>query len=192
MQCQFGQNPPNRKKILTMPQNKQNSDVLKLKPQFSVGNCIGSDHLPLHCTLSWGEHHSVSPLILALIKEKRKLRRMKSDANSRGDAAAVHLLQQSMNKVGNEIKKEQKKEQKTRHEAACKKLEEEKNPYKFFRIVKHLTAPNQKGATCTKVVADELGNIARTAQERINLFANRLERVHQTPEYEGFDETWKA
>ena len=69
MQCQFGQNPPNRKKILTMPQNKQNSDVLKLKPQFSVGNCIGSDHLPLHCTLSWGGHNSKDPIFFRNVSQ---------------------------------------------------------------------------------------------------------------------------
>ena len=43
----------------------------------------------------------------------------------------------------------------------------------------------------TKKISDELGNIASTAQERIDLFANRLERVHQTPEYVGFDDGWK-
>ena len=49
-----------------------------------------------------------------------------------------------------------------------------------------------KGAICTKVVADRLGNPAKTAQERVDMVANRLERVHQTPEYEEFDGTWKA
>ena len=43
----------------------------------------------------------------------------------------------------------------------------------------------------TKTIKDELGNIASTAQERIELFANRLERVHQTPEFVGFDDGWK-
>ena len=237
-------------------------DILKLNPKFSVGDCIGSDHLPLHCTLSLADHRQkdpngpiffrnvsqidetrfkelvnkeirtmpeifetardlesvamllpillksafeascplkrkhknnpvVSPLILALIKEKRKLRRLKSEANLRGDSAAVQHYQQTMNKVGNDIKKEQKKEQKTRHEAACKKLADENNPYEFFRSIKKLTSPSENTAPCTKVITDELGNTARTAQERINLFANRLERVHQTPEYEGFDENWK-
>ena len=42
----------------------------------------------------------------------------------------------------------------------------------------------------TKTIKDELGNIASTAQERINLFADRLERVHQTPEYVGFEDTF--
>ena len=66
------------------------------------------------CPLKKKHEHrvAVSPLILALIKEKRKLRRLKSDANSRGDAAAVHRYQQNMNKVGNNIKKEQKKSKK--------------------------------------------------------------------------------
>ena len=76
----------------------------------------------------------VSPLILALIKEKRKLRRTKTEANIVGDRATAQKLQQKMNKIGNEIKKEQKKEQKVRHNAACQRLCKENNPYKFFSI----------------------------------------------------------
>ena len=216
-------------------------DVLRMNPHFSVGDCIGSDHLPLHCTLAYGEHHSedpiffrnvsqidnarfkqlvnekvrtlpetvntardldsisgqlsdilkqafhdscpvmkkkkrnkpVSPLILALIKEKRKLRRTKTEANSVGDRATAQQLQQKMNKIGNEIKKEQKKEQKVRHNAACQRLCKENNPYKFFQSVKKLTTSDERTGPCTKVVSDELGNIAKTIEERIELFANR-------------------
>jgi hypothetical protein len=47
-------------------------------------------------------------------------------------------------------------------------------------------------ANRTKKIRDELGIIASTVQERIDLFANRLERVHQTPDYVGFDNGWKV
>ena len=100
-----------------------------------------------------------------------------------GDANAVQKLQQEMNRIGNLIKKEQKKEQRKRHEHACQKLSNEKNPYKFFQAVKGLTASDNRKPVNTKVVSDELGNSAKTAEERVNLFANRLERVHQTPTY---------
>ena len=96
-----------------------------------------------------------------------------------------------MNKFGNEIKKEQKKEEKQRHEAACQKLSNEKNPRKFFQSVKTMTCTEEGQTVRTKTIKDELGNIASTAQERIELFADRLERVHQTPEYVGFDDGWK-
>ena len=96
-----------------------------------------------------------------------------------------------MNTVGAKIKKEQKKEEKRRHEAACQKLSTEKNPRKFFQSVKNLTCTEEGKTMRTKTIKDELGNIASTAQERIELFADRLERVHQTPEYVGFDDGWK-
>ena len=235
-------------------------DLLKLKPRFYVGNCIGSDHLPVHCTLGSGSRLSksptffrnvsqidrtrfrelvneqvkslpgsittareldavadlltsllktnfeeccpltkkyegrkpVSPLILSLIKEKRKLRRLKAEANVLGDLSRVQQLQREMNILGNHIKKEQKKERRKRHELACQKLTAEKNAYKFFQSVKTLTSSENGQSRFTKVISDELGNTAKTAKERIELFASRLERVHQTPNYEGFDDNWKV
>jgi hypothetical protein len=44
----------------------------------------------------------------------------------------------------------------------------------------------------TKKIRDELGSVACTAQERIDLFSNRLKWVHQTPDYKGFDDGWKV
>jgi hypothetical protein len=37
-----------------------------------------------------------------------------------------------------------------------------------------------------------LGNVASSAHERVNLFSNRLKRVHQTPDYKEFDDGWKV
>ena len=81
----------------------------------------------------------VSPMILELIKEKRKLRRQKSRAHVMGDSDQVQSIQRKMNLVGNRIKKEQKMEQRRRHEVACQKLSSENNPRKFFQSVKTLT-----------------------------------------------------
>ena len=108
-----------------------------------------------------------------------------------GDLDQTHKIQREMNLVGNQIKKWQKMEQRRRHEAACQRLSSENNPRKFFQSVKTLTCTEERVTARTKVIKDELGNIASTAQERIELFANRLERVHQTPDYVGFDDGWK-
>ena len=177
-------------------------DALGMGPDFFVGNCVGSDHLPIHCNLRFDEHHPkipiyyrkvsqiddtrfkeiieskmehlpgtfetvseldemadklpiivkgayeescplrkvergrrpISPLILGLIKKRRKLRRQKNDASAMGDPILVQSIQREMNIVGREIKKEQKKEEKRRHEIECQKLSHEKNPKKFFSI----------------------------------------------------------
>ena len=42
-----------------------------------------------------------------------------------------------------------------------------------------------------QIVSDEYGNAAKTNQEKADLFANRLEKVHQEPKYDGFNEQWK-
>ena len=44
----------------------------------------------------------------------------------------------------------------------------------------------------TRPVQDETGNIATTSQEKADLFANRLQNIHQEPEFEGFDNGWKV
>ena len=236
-----------------------NGAVLNMRPEFYVGSCVGSDHLPLHCNIvfdtpnpgqpilfrnvsqmdctRYKEHitsdinqmpdsfetirdldriadilpevvrnafeascpqrqkkqkqRPVSPLILALIKKKRELRRKKSEAALRADTQSVREIQKEMSQVGNQIKKEQKREERLRLETACQRLCTEDNPRKFFQSVKSITCTDDGVSARTKVVKDELGNIASTAQERIELFANRLERVHQTPDYVGFDDGWK-
>ena len=71
-------------------------------------------------------------------------------------------------------------------------MSQEKNPSRFFQSVKSLTCTDDDGIPIrTKTVRDELGNIASSAKEKIELFASRLERVHQTPDYVGFDDGWK-
>ena len=234
-------------------------DSLNMKPEFFIGDCVGSDHLPMHCIFTFGEPHSknpiytrkvsqmdstrfkeildsnigllpenyetaeeldtvadllpevireayesscplrelqkkrkpVTPHILALIKEKRRLRRGKCDACNANDPVLVQSIQKEMNRVGNLIKKEQRLEQKRRLEISCQRLSREKDPRKFFQSVKKLTGTGEANTARTRRIKDELGNIACTARERVELFANRLGRVHQTPEFVGFDDGWK-
>ena len=54
-----------------------------------------------------------------------------------------------------------------------------------------MTGTEEAAIARTRKIKDELGNIASTAKERVELFANRLGRVHQTPEFVGFDDGWK-
>ena len=234
--------------------------TLSMRPEFHVGDCVGSDHLPMHCTLTFDEHHPknptfirrvsqmdvtcfkenldnrvgffsnifesaveldriadqlpiavtgafeascplrevrkkrkpVTPHILGLIKEKRSLRRRKSNAALTGDSVLVQSIQREMNLIGGQIKREQRHEQKRRLDDACSRLTSEKNPRKFFRSVRTLTGASESVSTRSKVISDEAGNMAKTAKERIELFANRLEQVHQTPDFEGFDDGWKV
>ena len=39
-----------------------------------------------------------------------------------------------------------------------------------------------------QIVSDEYGNAAKTNQEKADLFANRLEKVTQEPNYDGFND----
>ena len=64
----------------------------------------------------------VTPLIMELIRKKRKLRREKSSAMANGDLLEVQRIQKDLNLVGNRIKKEQKMEERLRHESACHRL----------------------------------------------------------------------
>ena len=70
----------------------------------------------------------VTPHIMTLIKEKRRLRRRKCDASNANDPVLVQLIQKEMNLVGNQIKKEQRLEQKRRLETACQRLSRENDP----------------------------------------------------------------
>ena len=49
-----------------------------------------------------------------------------------------------------------------------------------------------EAATSTlKPVVDEFGVTASNSQDKANLFANRLQRIHQEPDYRGFNNEWK-
>ena len=135
----------------------------------------------------------VNPGIVELIKTKRDIWRRKSAALKGGDFGAAQSLQREMNIVGARIKKEQKHEEKRRHNAKCVLLNDEKDPRRYFQSVRKVTGHGKKPAQSrTKKIEFESGKIASSTQERVDFFANRLERVHQTPEYVGFDDGWKV
>ena len=77
----------------------------------------------------------------------------------------------------------------------CDKLNKQENNQQFFKTYRILSYPynreNDKGVMRCKTLNDELNNVASTAQEKANLFANRLQRVHSTPEAPNFKENWK-
>ena len=135
----------------------------------------------------------VNPYIMDMIRRKRDIWRRKSAALKVGDFDGARELQREMNLVGAQIKKEQKQEEKMRHNAMCVRLNEENNPRKYFQSVRKLTNHGEKPVTSrTKKITFESGNTASSTQERVDFFANRLERVHQTPEFVGFDDGWKV
>jgi hypothetical protein len=47
-------------------------------------------------------------------------------------------------------------------------------------------------SSSNRPVQDELGSTASTSQEKADLFASRLQRIHQEPDFEGFDDGWKV
>ena len=44
-------------------------NILHFSPGFHVGDCIGSDHLPLHCSLKRDGHHSRNPIYYRKISQ---------------------------------------------------------------------------------------------------------------------------
>jgi hypothetical protein len=132
--------------------------------------------------------------IKACVKEKRKLRRQKNEALQNNDQALVRQLMSRINKLGNDIKKLQKQEKKNELLRHCSRLNTENNPKKFFETFSIIANPilkNEPPASKMKPVIDELGTTASTSQEKVTLFASRLQRIHQEPDWNGFDNTWK-
>ena len=100
-----------------------------------------------------------------------------------------------INRLGNQIKKLQKEEKKKDLERNCNSLNKETDSKKFFKTFSLIANPilnEELAPTTSRPVQDELGSKAYNSQEKANLFANRLQRIHQEPEYKGFDEGWKV
>ena len=136
-----------------------------------------------------------TPEIQKLVKEKRKLRREKNVALEQQDFARVREIMTRINRLGNEIKKIQKHEKKQELERHCRSLNQENNPKKFFDTFGIIAKPilsSETSASSQRPVQDENGIKASTAKEKANLFANRLQRIHQEPDYVGFDDGWKV
>ena len=43
--------------------------VLGWNPEFMVGDCIGSDHLPLHCSIQYDSPHSENPIFYRKVSQ---------------------------------------------------------------------------------------------------------------------------
>ena len=136
-----------------------------------------------------------TPEIESKIKEKRKLRREKSKAMAAQDQPRLRVLMTKINKLGNDIKKLQRQGRKDDFKRHCDTLNEENDARKFFQTFSKISDPyinTEPKSMTTRVIKDEWGNSAKTSQEKASLFANRLEKVHQVPEFHGFNEGWKA
>ena len=241
-----------------------NFDACSLLSKFWVGECIGSDHYPLHAsyqfrqespfipskkrriektdwklfetslnafasssqsnwkckveidtaveTLSSGiisAFHDACPLqeqrkkkrfkfseeIREKVKEKRRIRREKSGAASQNDWALVREKTIQINKLGNDIKKIQKRQKRVEIEKHCESLSKEKDPKKFFQTFKILSDPIMNDVAKppnTMTITSEYGGAASTAQEKADLFAERLHKVHEEPNYHGFSQSTKS
>ena len=79
-------------------------------------------------------------------------------------------------------------------EKHCENLSKENDPKKFFQTFKKIADPilnTDPLPTSTRQIQDEWGNTAKTAQDKAVLFANRLQKIHQVPEFHGFNDGWK-
>ena len=129
------------------------------------------------------------------VKEKRKAWREKSAAMARDDWPMVRQKMTEINRLGIDIKRLQKQQQKRDLEKHCEILNNEKNSKKFFQTFQKLADPIIKDAPLplnTATITDEQGEKAGTSQDKANLFAKRLQKVHQEPDFEGFNEEFKT
>ena len=110
------------------------------------------------------------------------------------DDLLVRSLMTKINKLGNDIKKLQKAESKKSLERHCKSLNSEVNAKKFFDTFAKIAEPiaNPEPSSQPRPLQDEFGNKAILNSEKAILFGNRLQRIHQEPDFEAFDDGWKA
>ena len=128
--------------------------------------------------------------MIALVKEKRRLRRLKAEARRSLDLASVALLQKLINMINKELKKKQAIQKRERVRNLCDELNKEKNSSRFFGLFDEIRGQKTKtNAHCN--VADN-GFIATTDKEKATLFAQRLECLHQTRNDDAFNDNWKS
>ena len=242
-----------------------NFDACSLFQKFWVGDCIGSDHYPIHASYhfkpesafipsrvrrventNWetfeaslnqfasssssskqwnckdeideaveslsteitSAFHNACPLqdknkkkkhqytgeIRDKVKEKRRLRREKNTAAANENWTLVREKMTQINRLGNEIKKIQKRQKWVKLTQHCESLSSEKDPKKFFRTFKLLSDPivnDSAQPLTTSTITSEFGSTAATAQEKVDLFAERLQKVHEEPTYHGFSQSTK-
>ena len=159
----------------------------QIQESFDIACPLRNKRKPTKCKFT--------PEIEKKVKEKRSLRRQKNIAAANNDQCEVRRIMTRINFLGNEIKKEQKIEAKKEIERHCEKLNQENDPKQFFRTFKKLSNPlldTEPKPVNTRKIGDEWGNFASTSREKAALFANRLGKVHQVPDFHGFNEGWKA
>ena len=116
-----------------------------------------------------------TPEIESLVKEKRKLRREKNKAMADQDTCRLRAIMTKINKLGNDIKKLQRQGKKDDFIRHCEKLNEENDARKFFQTFSKISDPYinpEPKVSTTRIVKDEWGNSAKSAQEKATLFAN--------------------
>ena len=126
-----------------------------------------------------------------IVKEKRAIRRQKSEAIRLGDSVTLADLQKALNRKNNELKKLQRQKQTEDLRKDCQSLNQEKNSAKFFKLYDKIAGKSKKKDSIYSAISDESGNLAETDQEKANLFASQLEKTHQTSEFSGFNENWR-
>ena len=128
------------------------------------------------------------------MKEKRRLRREKNIAASLNDWILVREKMSLINRIGNDIKRTQRRQKRDKVEQHCNSLTNEKDPKKFFQTFKLLSSPIMNDVAeplSTMTITSESGGVAATSQEKADLFAERLQQVHEEPNYHGFSQSTK-
>lgn len=127
--------------------------------------------------------------MLTLVKEKRRLRRQKAEANRSDNRSLVGELQREINRKNHELKKLQKIRKTEKIRGLCHNLNMEKDSAKFFRLFDEIRGKeSNKNVYCD--IKDD-GNSATSDKEKACLFAKRLERLHQTKNDASFNDNWK-
>ena len=125
----------------------------------------------------------------AIVKEKRRLRREKAAARAREDAIMVAVLQKEINRRNNELKRLQKVFHKRSVMRKCRELNMEKDSRRFFQLFNSIKGIESQSSNSCKI--KDGNDIAETDGEKADLFAKRLERLHQTREDSAFNSNWK-
>ena len=144
------------------------------------------------CPEKVNKFHKKTPFtqeMLQIVKEKRRLRREKANLRAIGDLDSASLVQSQINRKNNELKRLQKIRHKQILMRRCHELNTEKDSKRFFELFNVI-----KGRTTTSASSSHIKDgtdIATTDQEKADLFARRLERLHQTNDDRAFNDDWK-
>ena len=145
------------------------------------------------CPLQQKRHKTTNTFtaeMIELVKQKRRLRRQKAKSRRRDDFLMVQFFQQEINRKNHELKKLQVIQRKQEIRSMCINLNAEKNNARFFNLFDKIRGKEPH----EKVYCDisDANKTASTDKEKANLFATRLERLHQTASDSAFDEDWKT